>query len=179
MNSAQAREQLKTTFRVIFILKQAYSTTRWPKTLAQKIAITLIHSNIFRLRLFRAFFDAWFAQNKVLIELNSPISAVHLSFATIFNTLISFDFAHIPDLNFPMNVVYNGEKRFALFKVVFEKTDVDVRVRIRPNDKFFLAVAVYSPRASSFALIWLVFKFTSYILTSNFQFKLQHLSSKI
>ena len=45
---------------------------------------TLVHSNIFRLRLFRAFYDAWFAQNKLLTELNSPISAVYFSFATIF-----------------------------------------------------------------------------------------------
>ena len=46
----------------------------------------LVHPNIFRLRLFRAFSDSWFAQNKFLTELNS-ISAVHFSFATIFQYL--------------------------------------------------------------------------------------------
>ena len=45
---------------------------------------TLFHANSFRLKLFRAFFDAWFAQKKFLTELNSPFSAVHYSFATIF-----------------------------------------------------------------------------------------------
>ena len=47
----------------------------------------LAHSNIFRLRLTRAFFDAWFAQNKFLTGLNLAISAVHFSFATIFQNL--------------------------------------------------------------------------------------------
>ena len=45
---------------------------------------TLVHSNIIRLRLIRAFFDAWFAQNKFLTEGNLLISVVHFSFATIF-----------------------------------------------------------------------------------------------
>ena len=45
---------------------------------------TLFHPNRFRLRLFRAFFDAWFTQNKILTELDSAISAVQFSFATIF-----------------------------------------------------------------------------------------------
>ena len=48
---------------------------------------TLVHSNIFRLRLIRAFFDAWFAQNKFLTELNLAISEVHLSVTTIFQHL--------------------------------------------------------------------------------------------
>ena len=48
---------------------------------------TLVHANIFRLRLFWALFDAWFTQNKFLTELNSAISAVHFSFATIFQYL--------------------------------------------------------------------------------------------
>ena len=48
---------------------------------------TLIHPNICRLRLFRTFSDAWFTQNKFLTELNSPISGVHFSFATIFYCL--------------------------------------------------------------------------------------------
>ena len=48
---------------------------------------TLVHSNIFRLRLLRAFFDAWFAQKKFLTEVNLTISAVHFSFATIFQYL--------------------------------------------------------------------------------------------
>ena len=46
-----------------------------------------VHSNIFRLRLIRAFFDAWFTQSKFLTELNLAISGVHFSFATIFQYL--------------------------------------------------------------------------------------------
>ena len=72
---------------------------------------TLVHSNIFRLRLLRAFYDAWFAQNKLLTELNSPISAVYFRLQQFFNILISSDFAHILTLSFPMDVVYNGENR--------------------------------------------------------------------
>ena len=45
---------------------------------------TLVHSNIFPLSLIRGFFEAWFVQNKFLTELNLAISAVHFSFATIF-----------------------------------------------------------------------------------------------
>ena len=48
---------------------------------------TIVHPNIFRLGLFRAFSDARFAQNNFLTELNSPILAVHFSFATIFQYL--------------------------------------------------------------------------------------------
>ena len=48
---------------------------------------TLFHAIIFRLRLKRAFFDAWFAQNKFLTELNLAISGVHFSVTTIFQYL--------------------------------------------------------------------------------------------
>ena len=48
---------------------------------------TLVHSNIFRLRLIWAFSDAWFAQNKFLTELNLAISGVHFSFTSIFQYL--------------------------------------------------------------------------------------------
>ena len=48
---------------------------------------TLFHSNIFRLRLIRAFSDAWFAQNKFLTEVNLAISGVHFLFTTIFQYL--------------------------------------------------------------------------------------------
>ena len=48
---------------------------------------TLVQPNIIRSRLFLAFFVAWFAQNQFFTELNSPISAVHFSFATIFQNL--------------------------------------------------------------------------------------------
>ena len=48
---------------------------------------TLFLPNIFHLKLFWGFSDAWFAQNKLLTELNSPISAVHFSFATTFQYL--------------------------------------------------------------------------------------------
>ena len=49
--------------------------------------------------------------------------------------------------------------------------DVEVRVRIRPNFKFYAAVTVYSRRAFLFGLISLIFILTSYILSSTFQFK--------
>ena len=45
------------------------------------------YPNILRLRLIRAFFDAWFTQNKLLTELNLAISGVHFSFAIIFQYL--------------------------------------------------------------------------------------------
>ena len=45
---------------------------------------TLVHSNIFRLRLSWAFSDAWFVQNKFLTELKLAISGVHFSVTTIF-----------------------------------------------------------------------------------------------
>ena len=48
---------------------------------------TLVHPNVFRLRLFGAFFDAWFAQKSFLTEVSLAISAVHFSFPTIFQYL--------------------------------------------------------------------------------------------
>ena len=48
---------------------------------------TLVHSSIFRLRLFWTFFDAWFAQNKFSTELILAFSAVHFSFTSIFQYL--------------------------------------------------------------------------------------------
>ena len=48
---------------------------------------TLVYPNIFRLRLIRAFFNAWFTQNKFLTELSLAFSGVHFSFATIFQYL--------------------------------------------------------------------------------------------
>ena len=82
---------------------------------------TLVQSSIFRLRLIRAFCDAWFAQNKFLAELNLAISGVHFSFPAIFNILNSFDFAHIPNLSFSINVIYNGENRLLISFFIFEK----------------------------------------------------------
>ena len=82
---------------------------------------TIVHANVFRLRLIRAFFDAWFAQNEFLTELNSPISGVHFSFATIFNNLISSDFAHTLNLSFPMDAVYNGQNRLSISFFILEK----------------------------------------------------------
>ena len=49
--------------------------------------------------------------------------------------------------------------------------DVKIGVRTRPTFKFYAAVAVYSRRAFSLALILLVIMFISYILSSTFQFK--------
>ena len=48
---------------------------------------TLVHSNIFRLRLIRAISDAWFAQNNFLTEVNLAVSGVHFLFTTIFQYL--------------------------------------------------------------------------------------------
>ena len=48
---------------------------------------TLVHLNIFRLGLLRAFSDAWFTQNKFLTELNLAISGVHFPVTTIFQYL--------------------------------------------------------------------------------------------
>ena len=71
---------------------------------------TLVHLNIFRLGQFRDFSVAWFTQDDISSELNSPISALNISFATIFFTLIS----HIPDLSSPSDVVYNGDSRLSI-----------------------------------------------------------------
>ena len=46
-----------------------------------------------------------------------------------------------------------GGMFFVLLISVFDKNDVDFRVVIRENFDFFAAVAVYSPRASIFALV--------------------------
>ena len=51
------------------------------------LSVTFLYSNSFRLRLIRAFFEAWFAQNKFLTELSSPISGVHFPFTSIFQYL--------------------------------------------------------------------------------------------
>ena len=48
---------------------------------------TLVHPNIFRLGLMRALFDAWFAQNNFLTEVNLAISGVHFLFTTFFQNL--------------------------------------------------------------------------------------------
>ena len=48
---------------------------------------TLVHSNIFRLRLIRAIFYAWFTQNEFLTEAILAISGVHFLFTTIFQYL--------------------------------------------------------------------------------------------
>ena len=72
---------------------------------------TLVHPNIFRLRLIRAFSHARFAQKIFLTELNLAISGAHFCLLQIFNMLNSSDFAHIPNLSFPIAVIYNGEIR--------------------------------------------------------------------
>ena len=67
---------------------------------------TLVRSNIFRLRLRRAFFDAWFAQNKFLTELNLAISAVHFPFATTFpyHKFVQFCSYSKPKLSYRCNL---------------------------------------------------------------------------
>ena len=61
---------------------------------------TLVHSNIFRLRLIRAISDAWFAQNKFLTEVNLAISGVHFSVTTIFQYLKFVRFCSYSKLKF-------------------------------------------------------------------------------
>ena len=72
---------------------------------------------------------------------------------------------------YPWILVFVGENRFALSLIVSEKIDVELRVWIGPNFNFYAAVAVYLPRASLLAHIWLMFMFISYVLSSTFQFK--------
>ena len=61
---------------------------------------TLVRSNIFRLRLIRAFFDEWFGQNEFLTELTLAISGVHFSFAAIFKYLKCVRFCLYSKLKF-------------------------------------------------------------------------------
>ena len=61
---------------------------------------TIVHLNIFRLRLTRAISDAWFAQNKFLTELNLAISGVHFSVTTIFQYLKFVRFRSYSKLKF-------------------------------------------------------------------------------
>ena len=82
---------------------------------------TLVDLNIFRLRLIRAFFDAWFTQNKFLTELNLAISGVYFGLLHFFNILKWSVFAHNPNLIFPMDVIYNGENRLSMSFFIFEK----------------------------------------------------------
>ena len=48
---------------------------------------TLVHPNIFRLKLIWAFSDAWFAQKNCLTELTLAKSGMHFSFPTYFQYL--------------------------------------------------------------------------------------------
>ena len=82
---------------------------------------TLIHSNIFRLRLIRAIFDTWFTQNKFLTELNLAISGVHFSFTTVFQYLKFVRFCSYSNLSFPIDVIYNGENGLSISFFIFEK----------------------------------------------------------
>ena len=50
-------------------------------------SVTVVHPNTFRLRVIRVFSDVRFLQNRLLTELNSTISGVHFSVATIFHYL--------------------------------------------------------------------------------------------
>ena len=84
---------------------------------------TLVHPNIFRW-LFGAFSDAWFAQNKFLTEHNSPISAVHSSFPTIFQYL-----------NFVRFRSYSKRKLSYGFSLQWWKPFVDIFFHIREISK--------------------------------------------
>ena len=83
---------------------------------------TLVFPNIFCLRLIRAFFDAWFTQNEFLTEFSLAISG-ECTFRLLhfFNTLNSLDFAHILNISFSVDVVYNGENRLSISFFIFEK----------------------------------------------------------
>ena len=82
---------------------------------------TLVYSNIFRLRLIRAFTDAWFAQNKFLLNSIWQFRQCTFRLLQFFNILISSDFAHIPNLSFPIGVVYIGENCLSISFLLFEK----------------------------------------------------------
>ena len=73
---------------------------------------TLVHLNIFRLGLSRAFFDAWFIQNIYLTELNSPISAVYFSFATIFHYFSFISFCSFSKLKICHECNFHGRELF-------------------------------------------------------------------
>ena len=73
---------------------------------------TLLHSNIFRLRLKQAFFDAWFGQNEFLTELNLAVSGVHFSFATIFQNLKFVRFCSYSKLKFSYDCSLQWFKSF-------------------------------------------------------------------
>ena len=76
---------------------------------------TLVHSNNFRLGFFPASSDAWFAQNKFLTELNSPVPGVHFSFATIFQYLNFVPFRLYSNFELSHGFSYNGENRLSIF----------------------------------------------------------------
>ena len=61
---------------------------------------TLVHANILRLKLIRAFSDSWLAQNNFLTEFISANSAVHFSFATFFQYLNFVQFCSYFKLKF-------------------------------------------------------------------------------
>ena len=82
---------------------------------------TKVHSNIFRLRLFRAFYEAWFAQNKLPTELNSPISAVYFSLATIFQYLNFVRFRSYSDLKLSYGCSLQWSKPFVEIFFISEK----------------------------------------------------------
>ena len=73
---------------------------------------SLVHPNFFGLRLLQAFFGARFAQNEFLAELNSPISGVHFSFATIFQYLTFIRFCSYSKLELSFGCSLQGWKLF-------------------------------------------------------------------
>ena len=77
---------------------------------------TLALPNIFRLRLLRAFSDAWFAQKEFLTEVNLAFRQCTFRLSQFFNfSILNLShFAHIPNLSFPINVDYNGENRLLI-----------------------------------------------------------------
>ena len=86
-----------------------------------KFPETLVHSNIFRLGLFRAFYEACVAQNKLPTELNSPISAVYFSFATIFQYLNFVQFRSYSDHKISYECSLQWSKPFVDIFFIFEK----------------------------------------------------------
>ena len=81
----------------------------------------LVHFNIFCWRLFQAFSVGWFAPKYFSTKVNSPVSALHFLFATIFHCLFH-TFVHIPNWNFPINVVYSGENRLSISFFIVEES---------------------------------------------------------
>ena len=81
---------------------------------------TLVHPNIFCLRLFRAFSIAGFTRKTLSFELNPPISAVQFSLTIHLHKLDFVQFCSLFKSKFFLDIVYNGENSFPMSFAIFE-----------------------------------------------------------